>query len=71
MRRLLWLGARVGGVWKVPGGPGDPEIQQFGANNTKNINNKTISTFKSVLPKMVARFGLVGKQSPWPYSGAI
>ena len=43
-------------------GPGNPE-------NCVPKIQKQISKFKSVLPKMLARSGLVGNKSSWPYLG--
>ena len=54
-----------GGVWKSGNletwGPGNPE--SWGPKNQK------LSKFKSVLPKMSTRSGLVGKTSSRPYLG--
>ena len=73
-------GAGVGGVWKSgnleiwgPRNPeiwrsGDLEIQKFGS---KKAKKKYISKFKSVLPKMSARSGLVGKNPPGPTWGHL
>ena len=75
----------VGGVWKSGNleiwdfgnleiwGPGNPEILRFGDLEIQNFGiqeiKKTISKFKSVLPKMSARSGLVGNKSSRPYLG--
>ena len=55
-------------------GPGNPEILRFGDLEIQNLgSNKSkkykISKFKSALPKMSARSGLVGKKSSRPYLG--
>ena len=66
------------GTWKSGNleiwGPGNPEIwrsgnleiQKFGVQQTKK---NIFSKFKSVLPKMSARSGSVGKKSSRPYLG--
>ena len=51
------------GIWKS----GDLEIQKFGIQKIKKKSK--FSKFKSVLPKMSARSGLVGKKSSRPYLG--
>ena len=48
--------------WKF----GDLEIQNFGV---QKMEKYRFSKFKSVLPKMAARFGLVGKNHPGPIWG--
>ena len=58
--RLGSEGSSVGGGGGVGGG-----VWKFGVQKMK----KKISKFKSVLPKMLARSGLVGKKSSWPYLG--
>ena len=45
---------------------GDLEIQKFGIQQMKKYK---FSKLKSVLPKMLARSGLVGKKSSRPYLG--
>ena len=55
-------------------GPGNPEILRFGDLEIQNvgiqkIKKKNVSKIKSVLPKMSARSGLVGKKSSRPYLG--
>ena len=45
-------------------GPGNPEVW-----SPKNKKNQKFSKFKSVLPKMLARSGLVGKKSSRPHLG--
>ena len=64
-------GDGAGGVWKS----GNLEIWAFGdlgtwkSRNLLSTNSKKqkFSKFKSVLPKMSARSGSVGKKSSWPY----
>ena len=59
------------GVWRS----GDLEIQKFGdlgtwkSRNLGSKKSKKISKVKSVLPKMSARSGLVGKNPPDPIWG--
>ena len=54
------------GIWKS----GDLEIQKFGIHKIKKTYIYIyISKCKSVLPKMSARSGLVGKKSSWPHLG--
>ena len=60
------------GVWK----PGNLEIQKFGDLGTwksrilgSNNKKQKFSKFKSVLPKMSARSGLIGKNPPGPIWG--
>ena len=45
---------------------GDLEIRKFGV---QQIKKRKSSKFKSVLPKMSAKSGLVGKKSSWPHLG--
>ena len=59
--RLGSEGSSVGGG----GGGGSGGVWIWGPKNQK----KKLSKFKSVLPKMSARSGLVGKKSSWPYLG--
>ena len=75
--------AAVGGVWKSGNlkiwdfgnleiwGPGHPEILRFEDLEIQKFwdQKKKNSKFKSVLPKMLARSGLVGKKSSRPYLG--
>ena len=74
-----------GGVWKSGNleiwdfgnlemwGPGNPEFLRFGDLEIQNLGiqhiKKNISKIKSVLPKMSARSGLVGKKTSRPYLG--
>ena len=74
----------VGGVWKSGNleiwdfgnleiwGPENPEILRFGDLEIQNFGiqkKKRVSKIKSVLPKMSARSGLVGKNPPSPIWG--
>ena len=79
---LSWLNALpwppCGFFWK-PGNPdfwksGNPdfwdlEIQKLGVQQIKK--NEKFSKFESVLPKMLARSGLVGKKNPGPIWGHL
>ena len=67
------VGAQVGGPklgpsgWAQAGPKWVGPSQNFG--NQTNPKNKKISKSESVLPKMSARSGSVGKKSPWPHLG--
>ena len=58
----------AGGVWKS----GNLEMREVGDLETRNVGSnksktKKLSKSKSILPKMLARSGLVGKKSSRPH----